>query len=59
MFFMGKGHYMNAKAMLEAIADYMDARTDCAESFELDADAEEATLSPIIKRFEAALVDQG
>lgn len=49
---------MNAKAMLEAIADYMDARNDNAESFELDPDAEDLTLAPIIERFESALVDQ-
>lgn len=48
---------MDARAMLEAIAEYIDARADGAETFELDAEAEEATLTPIIKRFEAALVN--
>ena len=51
------GVQMDAKAALEAIADYIDARADFSEEFSLCSDSEESTLAPIVERFKSALVD--
>lgn len=46
---------MDAKAALEAIADYIETRQSVAESVALGIDSEEETLASIVERFANAM----